>query len=105
MEETDTWVRAKLTQIERYVETPDADIPHCTDEELWRAPTVYKYYVDPTKTQRAAKVIGTDPVEAQRFLMVEKMGKGLVLPTGGEPKRCDYCDAVSHCSQARMYGK
>ena len=35
----------------------------------------------------------------------EKMGKGVVLPTGGEPKRCDYCDAVSHCSQARMYGK
>lgn len=105
MEETDAWVRAKLAQIERYVEAPDAEIPHCTDEELWRAPTIYKYYVDPSKTQRATKVIGSDPVEAQRFLMVEKMGKGVVLPTGGEPKRCDYCDAVSHCSQARMYGK
>ena len=105
IEETDAWVREKLAQIERYIDAPDSDIPLCSDEELWRAPTVYKYYADPTKTARATKIIGTDPVEAQRFFMVEKRGQGIVIPTGGEPKRCDYCDAVGHCSQARMYAK
>lgn len=37
---------------------PDEEIPECTDEELWRSPTKYKYYSDPNKTSgRSTKIL------------------------------------------------
>lgn len=103
IEETQKWVEAKLAQIEKYLEAPDHLIPECTKEELWMADTEYKYYADPAKTTRATKVFGTDQAAANQYWKVEKGGKGIVIPILGEPKRCGYCDAVGHCSQAKKY--
>lgn len=97
LEETEAWIVAKIRQIARYRKAEERDIPKCTDEELWRSDPKYKYYSDPTKTSGRSTKNFTSLGEANAF-MAEK-GKGVVITQPGEPKRCEYCDACSVCSQ------
>ena len=103
IEETEAWVVAKLAQIDKYWDAKDADIPECTDFELWRAPPKFKYYSNPAKTDGRSTKNFDDKAEADKFWKVEKGGAGIVIPIVGEPKRCNYCDAISHCQQAKRY--
>ena len=103
IEETQAWVEDKLRQIEVYWDAPDDKIPECTDEELWRAPPIYKYYGNALKTDGRSTKNFDDAAEANRFWKQEKGGVGVVIPVVGEPKRCNYCDAIAHCQQARKY--
>ena len=103
LEETQAWVENKLAQIEKYWDAPDAQIPECSDEDLWRAPPKFKYYANASKTDGRSTKNFDDQAEANRFWKVEKGGAGVVIPVVGEPKRCNYCDAVGHCQQARKY--
>lgn len=99
--DTEKWITNKLIQIEKYWDLPDAQIPECTDEELWRSNPVFKYYSDPTKTGGRSTRNFPTLVEANQY-KAEKL-KGVVLSVPGEPKRCNYCDAFAHCQQARRY--
>ena len=103
LQETQDWVESKLAQIEMYWDKPDAAIPECTDDELWRAPPKYKYYSNPAKTDGRSTKNFDNKAEADSFWKVDKGGAGVVIPVIGEPKRCNYCDAVGHCQQARRY--
>lgn len=103
VEETDEWVKHKLGEYDKYFNAADSAIPFCTDKELWKAETQYKYYANPENTARATKVFGTDMTAAHKYWKGEKGGKGIVIAIEGEPKRCNYCDAIGHCSQARKY--
>lgn len=102
MVETDLWVKRKLQQIEQFMDAPEATIPDCTDEELWRSDPKFKYFSDPTKTNgRSTKNFDT-LADANAF-MASKGGKGVVITVPGEPKRCQYCDAFDICSQKNRY--
>jgi hypothetical protein len=101
LHETENWVRAKLSLIQRYKDAPEEEIPDCSDEELWRSEPVHKYYSDATKlTGRATR--NFDSLAEANAYRAEK-GKGLVLTVSGEPKRCHYCEAFSVCSQKDRY--
>lgn len=106
LDEVDQWVRAKLSQVQKYLNSPEHEIPECTDEELWRSDPVYKYYSDPLKARdpsaRATKNF-TDFAEARDF-QVSKGGKGVIVMKPGEPKRCDYCAAFAICTQKDRLG-
>ena len=101
IQEVENFIRQKLSQIDRYKASPDEDIPYCTDKELWRSETTYKYYADPAKTLRATKNFD-DKVEAHAY-MASKGNKGVVLAVPGEVKACDYCPAFSICKQKDNY--
>ena len=101
METVQQFIESKLSQIVRYKDSLDEEIPFCTDKELWRTDTSYKYYADPQKTTRATKNF-TDKAEAAAF-MASKGGKGMVLAVPGEVKACDYCPAFSICKQKDNY--
>lgn len=100
LKETEQWVRHKLTQVMDYKQSPESEIPECTDSELWRSDPAYKYYADPAKTSgRSTK--NFDNMADARTFQSEKNGKGIIITVPGEAKRCAYCDAAPVCSQFR----
>lgn len=93
--ETEKFLREKLAQIKRYWNSPDDEIPECTDEELWRTPTKYKYFVNPSAS-RATKNFDS-LAEAKKWMA--DMGKGVIRIVPGEARRCNYCNAAPICEQ------
>ena len=102
LEETEAWIVRKLELYEKFKNTPEPLLPECSDEELWRSETKYKYYADATKTSGKSTKNFDSLKDANAFL-VEKGNKGIVLTVPGEPKRCGYCDAFDVCSQRKRY--
>lgn len=106
LEDTEAWIKNKLALIEKNQNVPESQLPECTDEELWMSDPVYKYYLDPLKAQkpgaRATKNF-TDLIEAQKYRVNEKGGKGVVKTIPGEPKRCAYCPVYDQCTQKDKY--
>lgn len=104
LEDTEEWIRKKLSLIAHYRDTPEHLLPECTDEELWRSAPKYKYFSDPDKAKdpnaRSSKNFD-DMAEAHRH-MAEK-GKGTIITVPGEPKRCEYCPAFDGCTQKDRY--
>jgi hypothetical protein len=98
--ETETWIRQKIQEVEKYRDAPDQAIPRCTDEELWRKPATWKYYADPHKTQRATKNFD-NPQAANQHLA--QAGKGVVKFVPGEVRACNYCRAAPICQQRLEY--
>lgn len=102
LEETENWVANKLSLIQRHRHTPENQLPHCTDEELWRSAPKYKYFADASKTTGRSTKNFDDMAEARMF-QADKGGKGTILTVPGEPKRCSYCDAFPICTQKNQY--
>lgn len=101
LEETERWIISKLSLVQQYRDTPEAKLPECTDEELWRTDPVYKYYSDPTKTDGKSTKNFSNPAEARAYCASK--GKGVVIAVPGEVKRCGFCDAFPICSQKDRY--
>lgn len=99
LEKTEQWIRNKLAQLKKYKDLEDDQLPECTEEELWKSETTYKYYSDPAKTNGRSTKNFTDPVEAKKFMINEKGGKGIIVTVPGEAKRCEYCNAAPICKQ------
>lgn len=102
VKETETWIKAKLDTLSRAWTLPEEDLPPCNDKELWRGPTVYKYYADATKTDGRSTRNFDAMSEAQTF-MASKGGKGTIRAVAGEVKACEYCPAFSICKQKDQY--
>jgi hypothetical protein len=103
LEETEAWVVWKLTLIQKYWNTPENELPECTEEELWRSSPKFKYYSDPTKTSGRSTRNFDTLIEANSFWKVDKGGKGIVITVPGEVKRCNYCESFNVCSQKDRY--
>lgn len=101
VKETEDWIRWKLSQVQKYWNAPEAQIPECSDEELWRSDPKYKYYSDPTKVAGKSTKNFETLAEANAHL-AEKV-KGIVITVPGEVKRCGYCDAFDACTQKNRY--
>jgi hypothetical protein len=102
--ETEQWVENKLALIKRHWNTPEDQLPHCTDEELWRSAPQFKYFSDPAKASlenRSTK--NFDDMASARAFMAEKGGKGAILTVPGEVKACGYCPAFDGCTQKDIY--
>ncbi len=101
VQETETFIRRKLGQVAKLANTPESQLPECTDEELWRSPAKFKYYSDPTKTSGRASKVFDDQAEANRWRAMK--GKGTVIFVGGEVKACRYCPVFGACTQKDKY--
>lgn len=96
--ETEAWIMKRLETLNKYRGAKEADIPHCTEEELWMSDPVFKYYADPAKTDGRSTKNFDNANDAASF-RASKGGRGIVIPVPGTPKRCDYCDAFPICTQ------
>ena len=97
VEETERFIRNKLELIERYWDAAEADIPECSDEDLWRSDPVYKYYKNKDSTGRSTKNFD-DPQDAYMRLAKDgHVGKVVMIP--GQVIACKYCPAFAMCSQ------
>ena len=99
--EVQRYIENKLRKIDQLIDSPESDMPNCTDKELWRSEPIYKYYADPSKTTGRSTKNFASQVEANSFCVFK--GKGVVIPVLGEPVRCRYCPAETICNQAKEY--
>jgi hypothetical protein len=96
-EQTEQFIRNKIMEIEKYKNYPEIDLPLCSDVDLWRTETQYKWFSKATN-KRAQKTFGNDKAAAYRHLS-EKSGQGVIREVPGEVKACAYCAAAPLCSQ------
>lgn len=99
--DTENYIRRKLGKVAALANTPESQLPECTDEELWRSAPKYKYYSDPTKISGKASKVFDDLAEANRWRAMK--GKGLIKTFGGEVKACKYCSVFLTCTQKDRY--
>lgn len=97
LDDTEDYIRDRIQQFRRLQKAPEETLPKCSDKDLWRGETVYKYYKNPAKMARATANFDTQ-AEAQKRL-IDDGGVGVILTVPGEVKACHYCDAFSVCSQ------
>lgn len=97
--EMDKFVKNKLKEVEKNIDKPEADLPYCSDEDLWRSPTVYKYYAKPDSTRSSKNFDSL--YEAQSYAVTKSTGR--IEVHKGEVKACKYCAAYTICSQKDEY--
>ena len=104
LEETEKFIADKLREIEHNMDLPESQIVRCTDKELWKTETTYKYFKDPSKIiegGRATKNFGSEKLEAYQHL--NKMGVGEIAVFPGTVKACAYCPVYDLCTQKDEY--
>ncbi len=103
--EIEAWLTDKLRLIAKHMDSPESELPECTDEELWRSAPVFKYFGDPAKAQvpGARSTKNFDDMMSARAFMAEKGGKGIIITQPGEVKACAYCPAFDACTQKDRY--
>ena len=99
LEETEAWIEENLAELIKYQNAPEKDIPHCTDEQLWRSAPQFKYYANPAKTGRSMQNFD-NLLEANAHM--RNQGKGVVITKPGEVKRCGYCPGFEACTKGRL---
>lgn len=104
LEDTEKFITNKLNELSRLWDKSEADLPPCTDKELWRSEPEYKYYSDPTKanTPGARSSKNFDDLASANAHMAAQ-GKGIVKTVPGQVKACGYCPAYLACEQRKQY--
>lgn len=102
IEDTQQYVEAKLKQYEMYKDAPGEEIPFCSDEDLWRKETVWKYYKDPSKTDGRSTKNFDNSADAYTRL-TQDGGIGVVIEVKGDVIACKYCPAFTVCTQKDIY--
>lgn len=101
VEETEEWLKGKMRVLEAHAELPEAALPFCTDEDLWRGDTSYKYYSNPAKTDGRSTRNFSALSDANAFQA--SAGKGVVITIPGKVKACGFCSAFPICTQKDNY--
>lgn len=104
LEETEAWIRNKISLLMMYRNLPENELPRCTDEDLWITPSTFKYYKKLSSAEAGKKSTRNFDTmsEAQEF-MDEQGGIGIIKEKKGTPKRCGYCSAFNICTQKDEY--
>lgn len=95
LDDIESYIIDKLNQVKEYKDSDEKVIPYCTDTELWRKPTVYKYYKNPNST-RSTKNFDNS---AEAYALQQTNGCGEVREVKGQVSACKYCPAFLLCSQ------
>lgn len=95
--DTDRFVKSIISNIDKYKNVPEPELPYCTDEDLWRKPTVWKYYKNPNKLERSTKNFET---QSDALAQLVKDGSvGIVKEVKGQVVACRYCPVFHLCTQ------
>lgn len=99
--DTENFIKERLNFIELHENTPEPDLPYCTDSELWRSEATWKYYKSGQVTARSTKNFDNAAEAYARKL--QDGGTGLVVEIKGAPTACLYCPVATSCSQKDIY--
>lgn len=99
--ETEEYLTSKINRIKALINSPEEDIPNCTSEDLWRKPSVFKYYKNPAKTNRSTKNFST--IDEANIRLAKDNNVGIVRESKGEVVACRYCSALNICKQKDSY--
>lgn len=97
LEETESFISNKLNQIKRYENSPEEDLPLCSDKELWRTDPQFKYYKNPEKRNRSTK--NFDNKQDAYTRLAQDGNVGIVVEVPGQVIACKYCPAFVACTQ------
>ena len=97
IEETEAFIKSKLSQFVKYKDAPEDTLPLCTDKELWRSLPSFKYYKNPEKTNRSTK--NYDNKQEAYTRLATDGNVGLVKEVPGQVMACKYCAAFPICTQ------
>lgn len=103
LEDTETWIHDKLSDIRANAGKDQADMVRCTDTELWRQKDSYKYYSNPETAKNNGRCTKRFDSAGDAQLHLADKGKGVVIVEPGEVKACTYCPAFSVCEQRKEY--
>ncbi|MGV8863232.1 MAG: hypothetical protein ACOH2T_18960 [Pseudomonas sp.] len=104
LQETEQWVATKLSLLKQYWDSPEEQLPECSEEDLWRTQPVYKYYANPEKMGRSTKNFDGPMAELEAKNHLASKGHiGVVLQVPGEVKACNFCTAFPICKQKDRY--
>lgn len=97
--DTERYIKTKIKDLNKYFDSPDEDIPECTDEELWRKNPVFKYYKNPASKTRSS---GNFNTYAEAYAKKEEDGHvGEIVEVKSKAIACRYCNAYPICQQAK----
>lgn len=101
LDETQQWIADRIRFLEANADKEEHELPFCPDEDLWRTPTVWKYYSNPQKTDGKSTKNFDNEFDANAHCT--KAGKGVVLKVPGVVKACGYCPCAPICTQKDLY--
>lgn len=101
LQDTENFIRRKLDALSRSWDLPEEALTPCSDKELWRGDTQYKYYSKPDNI-KATKTFDS-LAEANSFMSLEKKGVGIIKTVPGQVRACEYCKAFPICKQKDQY--
>ena len=98
---TEHFIVNKLKMIDAFMGADEADIPYCTDEDLWRSEPVWKYYKNPDNATKPGgrSTKNFDNRQEAYTRLAEDKSVGIVVEKPGQVVACKYCPAFAVCSQ------
>lgn len=97
--QTDRFIKTKISELVKFMDVDEPDLPLCTDDDLWRKPTVWKYYKNPEKRARSSGNFNT--IEEARIKLAEDGHVGVIEEFKGKAVACRFCSALPICGQAK----
>ena len=101
LKDTEFFIRAKLTEIKKFQQLRQEELPICTPTELWQDPAKWAYYKNAANTTRATKLFDSAAEATARNTADRHKGK--IVKRDAEPTFCKYCDARPICTQAEHF--
>lgn len=101
VEDTEAFITAKLNDVTANWNKPESELVPCTDEELWRGDSKWKYYKNPQKMSRSTK--NFDNAMEAHARLIEDKSVGVVVEAKGQVRRCNYCPGINECTQKDAY--
>ncbi len=98
-EEVEVWVLNKLRLISQYWDADEADIPECSEADLWMTDPSFRYYSNPATAAAGGRSTKNFTSLAEAMAHQTAAGKGVVVPAPRTAKRCSYCDGFPICTQ------
>lgn len=99
LQEIEQWVHNRLALLQQLKDAPDDQLPECTEEDLWRGPTQFKYYGNPETAKAGGRSTKNFDDQASANNHLVDKGKGVVIPKPGVVRACGYCQAATICKQ------
>jgi hypothetical protein len=101
VQQVENYVTHKINLLDSLMDSPEELIPECTDDELKRTKSVFKYYKNPMSTGRST---ANFPTLMEANIRLHADGSiGIVREVKGTITACKYCKAVSVCKQKDRY--
>lgn len=91
------FVEDKIAEINACIDLDEADLPLCTDKDLWRKEDTFKYYKNPGAVGRSTK--NFDNYHEAQIKFIEDGSVGRIDTVKGTAQACLYCPAFTVCSQ------